>query len=213
MTRLEKLYLALETFKKEGLEFNAEQEAQLRDAEEDIIRKEILPVITEKIAPLLSQIKREIVLVVDSNPEKELRVNISRKVNFKDFIPDVVEIKPDPIVTHRELGPRKNPGGNNAPKTTLRVTMPDGKVIVHNKAKDTFIDVIKEIGVEKVRAIGLKFCKIPIVSNRRDEKYGTAQHPVDGGWLILTHSSTADKKKMLDRIANALHINMMVEII
>lgn len=31
MTRLEKLYPALETFKKEGLEFNAEQEAQLRD--------------------------------------------------------------------------------------------------------------------------------------------------------------------------------------
>lgn len=95
----------------------------------------------------------------------------------------------------------------------LRVTMPDGTVIENAKAKDTFVEVICRLGIERVRQLGLKFCKVPIISNTRDAKYGKAQVPVDGGWLILTHSSTNDKKKQLDKIAKALKIRMKVEIV
>lgn len=91
--------------------------------------------------------------------------------------------------------------------------MPDGTTIEHKAAKDTFVEVIQKIGVECVRPIGLKFCKVPIVSNNRDAKYGKAQVPVEGGWLILTHSSTYDKKKQLDKIAKALDLNLKVEVI
>lgn len=203
----------METLASEGLELSAEQEAQLRKAEEEIIQKEILPVLTEKIEPVLNQIERELVLVVDYTPKQPLKVSLSRKRNIADVLSDAVEIKPDPLVEHRSFGPQSTPKGEIASKTILSVTMPDSCVIRHPKAKDTFIEVIKIIGVEKVRPIGFKFCKIPVISNTRDSKYGKAQHHIGGGWLILTHSSTADKKKMLDKIAEVLHLNIKVEIV
>lgn len=213
MSRLSKLYQAMDTLASEGLELSAEQEAQLRKAEEEIIQKEILPVITDNIEPSLNQVQRELVLVVDYVPGRPLKVSLSRKRNIDEILTDAVEIKPDPIVTHRSNGPQKAKKEDIAPKTLLRVTMPDGTVIEKAKAKDTFVEVICRIGIERVRPLGLKFCKVPIISNTKDAKYGKAQVPVDGGWLILTHSSTNDKKKQLDKIAKALKIRMKVEIV
>lgn len=213
MSRLSNLYQAMATLKNEGLELSLEQEAQLRKAEEEIIQKEILPVLTESIEPVLSQIERELVLVVDYLPGEPLKVSLSRKRNISEVLTDAVEIKPDPQVMHKSFGPQKATKQDIAPKTLLRVTMPDGIVIERKSAKDTFIDVIKIIGVNKVRPLGLKFCRVPIISNTRDAKYGKAQFDVGGGWLILTHSSTADKKKQLDKIAKSLSLNIKVEII
>lgn len=213
MSRLSKLYQAMETLASEGLELSPEQEAQLRKAEEEIIQKEILPVLTEKIEPVLGQIERELVLVVDYIPNAPLKVSLSRKRNISDVLGDAVEILPDPQVPHRTIGPQKAKKDDIAKKTRLRVTMPDGSTIEYKAAKDTFVEVIQKIGVERVRPIGLKFCKVPIVSNTRDVKYGNAQVPVEGGWLILTHSSTYDKKKQLDIIAKKLYLNLKVEII
>lgn len=213
MSRLSKLYQAMDTLASEGLELSPEQEAQLRKAEEEIIQKEILPVLTEKIEPVLAQIERELVLVVDYVPGAPLKVSLSRKRNITDVLTDAVEILPDPQVAHRAFGPQKTKKEEIAPKTRLRVTMPDGSQIEHKAAKDTFVEVIRKIGIDRVRPIGLKFCKVPIVSNTRDAKYGKAQVPVEGGWLILTHSSTNDKKKQLDKIVKALHLNITVEII
>lgn len=203
----------METLASEGLELSPEQEAQLRKAEEEIIQKEILPVLTEKIEPVLAQIERELVLVVDYVPGAPLKVSLSRKRNISDVLGDAVEILPDPQVPHRTFGPQKAKKDDIAKKTRLRVTLPDGTLIEHKAAKDTFVEVIRKIGVDRVRPIGLKFCKVPIVSNTRDEKYGKAQVPVEGGWLILTHSSTFDKKKQLDKIAQSLHLNLKVEIV
>ena len=40
----------------------------MSDLEENIIKKEILPIVTETIAPALKQVQRELVLVVDYVP-------------------------------------------------------------------------------------------------------------------------------------------------
>jgi nitric oxide synthase oxygenase domain/subunit len=64
-----------------------------------------------------------------------------------------------------------------------------------------------------VRALGLTWCKVPFISNTKDPKYGHAQHPVGNGWYVITHSGTKDKKKVLDKIAKALHLNLKVDII
>lgn len=71
--------------------------------------------------------------------------------------------------------------------------MTDGRIIRHQKAKDTFIKVIRTIRIDKVRPLGLKFCKTPVISNTCDSKYGKAQHPIGNGWLVLTHSSPHEK--------------------
>ena len=53
MSRLSDLYKAMETLRKEGLSLNEDLEKQVSDLEENIIKKEILPIVTETIAPAL----------------------------------------------------------------------------------------------------------------------------------------------------------------
>ena len=40
---------------------------------------------------------------------------------------------------------------------------------------------------------------------------GKTQVPVEGGLYVMTHSSTHDKKKMLDKIAIRLGVKLIVE--
>lgn len=213
MSKLSKLYELMRLSQEFGMEWTETQESQLAAEEENIIKNEILPVVTKNIEPSLKPVERELLLVVDYVPGKPLRVSLSRKRTVLSVLPDAVEIKPDPEVPHKTYGTRKVEKGTVAPKTGLKVTLWNGRIIQNPKAKDTFIDTILAIGIDRVRPLGVKFCKVPIISNTRDKKYGKAQHEVSGGWLILTQSSTADKKKMLEKIAKSLGLNMKIEII
>ena len=98
-------------------------------------------------------------------------------------------------------------------KDVYRVTFSDGKIIAESKAKYTFVETIRRIGLMRVRNLGIKFCGVPIVSTTIDKKYGYAQVPVENGLYIMTHSSTKDKKIQLDRIAKELGLKLKVEII
>lgn len=75
MSRLSDLYKAMETLRKEGLSLNEDLEKQVSDLEENIIKKEILPIVTETIAPALKQVQRELVLVVDYVPGSPISVH------------------------------------------------------------------------------------------------------------------------------------------
>lgn len=210
MSRLGDLYTAMETLRKEGLSLNEDLERQVSELEEDIIKKEILPVVTETIEPALKQVQRELVLVVDYHPGEPISVSLSRKTNITELI-DAKILEIDPQVEHREGGKRRKPVERINAKTILRVTFPDGTVIQDKKAKTTFADAIKRIGLMRVRNIGITFCGVPIVSNSLDSKYGKAQLPVGNGLYVMTHSSTHDKKKMLDKIAKELNLKLVVE--
>ena len=100
----------------------------------------------------------------------------------------------------------------NAPPTKLRVTFPYGERIERDFAADTFVETIQKIGIDKVRKLGIRINRIPLIDSvkRDNRKYG--QREIQG-WHIDTHSSTPKKKEMLDKIAGQLRIRLKVEII
>ena len=209
MSRLSDLYKAMETLRKEGVS-TEDLEQKVGSLEEDIIKKEILPVVTQTIEPALKQVQRELVLVVNYHPGEPISVSLSRKANIAELL-DAKLLEQDPQVEHRDGTKRKNPVERINEKSVLRVTFPDGTVIEDKKAKMTFTKTIQKLGLMRVRNLGISFCGVPIVSNTLDKKYGKAQVPVEGGLYVMTHSSTHDKKKMLDKIAIRLGIKLIVE--
>ena len=211
MSRLSDLYKAMETLRKEGVS-TEDLEQKVGSLEEDIIKKEILPVVTQTIEPALKQVQRELVLVVNYHPGEPISVSLSRKANIAELL-DAKLLEQDPQVEHRDGTKRRNPVERINEKSVLRVTFPDGTVIEDKKAKITFTQTIQKIGLMRVRNLGITFCGVPIVSNTLDKKYGKAQVPVEGGLYVMTHSSTHDKKKMLDKIAIRLGIKLIVEVI
>ena len=133
MSRLGDLYKAMETLRKEGLSLNEDLERQVSELEEDIIKKEILPVVTETIEPALKQVQRELVLVVDYHPGMPISVSLSRKTNITQLI-DAKRLEADQEVEHKEFGPRKNKRMQIAPKTGLCIRRKDGSILQEHDA-------------------------------------------------------------------------------
>ena len=210
MTKLEKLYASIKGLQELGLPLNDETLKAADDLEEQLIKTEILPAMSKDIEPRLSQIQRELVLVVEYKPGTPISVALSRKTNIAELL-DAKILEQDPQAEHKEGKKHEKPIERINGKTILRVTFPDGTVIADKKAKITFAEVIKRIGLMRVRNLSISFCHVPIVSNTLDKKYGQAQIPVGDGLYVMTHSSTHDKKKQLDKIAKELGIKLKVE--
>ena len=212
MSRLSDLYKAMETLRNEGLSLNEDLERQVSELEEDIIKKEILPVVTETIAPALKQVQRELVLVVDYHPGQPISVALSRKTNITALI-NAKRLEAEPEVLHKVVGPHKVKRSNIAPRTGLCVIRKDGSVLQEHDAASTFTSAIIEAGLQKVRDLGLMFSHVNIVSTTDAPKNGRVPRKVAPGLFVHTHSSTMDKKKMLDRINKALNMGWTVKIV
>ena len=212
MSRLGDLYKAMETLRKEGLSLNEDLERQVSELEENIIKKEILPIVTETIERALKQVERELVLVVDYHPGMPISVSLSRKTNITELI-EAKRLEADPEVDHKEFGPRKNKRTQIAPKTGLCIRRKDGTILQEHNAATTFTSAIMEAGLIRVRQLDVSFCGINIVSTTKDKKYGHAQREVAPGLYVLTHSSTKDKSRILSKINKALNLGWKIEII
>lgn len=209
MTKLEKLYSTIQNLKELGLELGEDLLKQTNELEQEIIKKEILPVISEKIEPIISQIQRELVLVVDYVPNEPLSVRLSRKRNFSAEM-ETIEIVPDPQVEHN-IGTIKRNTTKKSSKTNLRVTFPDGKIIENRFAYETLYEVVKLAGTEKVRSLGIIQCGVPLVSNTLDNFYN--QKEISKGLYLITHSSTVQKRQQIERISEALKLELKVDIV
>lgn len=164
---------------------------------------------TEKIEPILGQIQRELVLVVDYMPNEPLNVRISRKRNFTTE-PMTIEIAPDPKVEHM-IGTKACTSSPKSTRTNLRVTFPDGRVIENRFAYETLQEVVVMAGPEKVRALGIIQNGVPLVSTTVDNFY--IQKELGSGLYLITHSSTNQKRKQIRAISEAFDLGLKVEII
>ena len=100
-----------------------------------------------------------------------------------------------------------------AASTRLKVICPDGTIIDEGFASDTMVEAIRIAGPQRVKALGLTCCDVPLVAERFDPEYRNSQKPVSNGLLVMTNNSTEHKKKYLDTISLRLNLGWKVEII
>lgn len=193
--------------------------SQINEAEENIIREEILPIIGQDIEPTLSQIQRELVLVVEYRPGEPISVALSRKTK----ISQIVDAKP--IVAN----PRKlsKPVKSDDPATAqepheptkyvtnhtkgLRVQFPDGTVVCNKTAIDTEIDVLHRIGFERAAKVGITYSKWPLIGKKKrpTEAGKVWQHEING-WYIYSNTSNERKKADLKAISDYYNLGLII---
>ena len=103
------------------------------------------------------------------------------------------------------------PATETRPNNLLAVEMADGHWISEDTAIATFIEVIKELGIEKVRTLDLYVNRIPLIANR--EYTDKAQRKIEtetGTYYIVSGTNTENKKRILDNIAVRLELDMTV---
>ena len=95
--------------------------------------------------------------------------------------------------------------------TKLAIIFPDGTKINENSAAQTFVNAIAKLGVERVKSLNLFINRVPLVSSFKDKRYSTSQFPC-GSYFIITHSSTKQKKILIDSISKKLKEDIKTEI-
>ncbi len=132
----------------------------------------------EQVLDFLKSLKREVVSPLGKSP------NPSRSTSPTPFRDNL-------------------PSNKQAAQQNLIVTMPSGKMIRHHKALDTFIEVIVELGLEKVRNVYSTIVSTEPFPNGRC-------HEVDQ-FYISTNHGTSQKKVHLEKIAELLDVQLKVE--
>ena len=223
MSKLSELYKAMETLRNMVPNAARNIESEVSQAEEELIRDEILPILEHKIEPALREVQREVVLVVDYKPGEPIRVALSRKVRI-DEMADAKLITPH--ATGEKIGqpvvgkePQKRDSSAHEPtkkitNTTkgLRVTFSDGTVVCRTTAIDTFKAVLQRIGLERVHPLRIMHNGYNLVSRKMHplESGRIFQHELDG-WYIYSNISNKDKKRDLQKISARLHLNLNIE--
>jgi len=218
MSKLEKLYSIIENSKEVGVKLTKEVLQQVEELEEGIIKEEILPALSGDIAPRLEPIKRDLVLVVEYHPGEPISVALSRNAKISEIMgaktltpksstPVRSEEEPQEAIPHEPTKVIKNPTKG------MKVTFPDGMVIWHRQAIDTFIDALRKIGLERIPAVGIEHGNgyNLISKKKRPTVPGHIwQHECDG-WYIYSNISNPTKKDDLKRISDYYHLGLKIE--
>lgn len=208
-SNLETLYQFIESSKKLGIELSDNILKQTAEMEEKLIREDVLPVLRDSIDPVLQQIKRELILLVEYRPGENLSVRLSRKRNLSD-LSEATLLTPDPVPDIKRRASQQRVG-KRKPNTHLRITMSDGTVFCNEKdATDTFCDVLQEIGLLRVRQLEIMPSGINLISTSKDKN---RQQRKMGEFYIFTNRSTSQKADQLQEISDRLHLNMKIEVL
>ena len=93
----------------------------------------------------------------------------------------------------------------------LAVEMADGHWISEDTAIDTFIEVIKALGIEKIKKLDLHVNRIPLIADRDyDDKAQRKVETETGTYYIVSGTNTITKKRILDDIAIRLNRDIIV---
>lgn len=216
MATLKELYTTLKSLRDMNLPVDDKLLKAADNLEEKIIKEEILPALSQNIEPLLNEIQRDLVLVVEYHPSEPISVALSRKAKISDFTdakpmtpvgtPVTSENKPLPVEPHVPTKHIENPTKG------LRVTFPDGTVIWHKAAINTFVDALRKIGLGRIPQVGIEHGGYNLVSkDKRPVVPGRVwQHEVDG-WYVYSNISNDTKADDLNRISNFFNLGLKVE--
>ena len=217
---LQDLYDIIEKSKKRKLILSKDVIRQINEIEEGIIRNEILPAMSKDIEPRLSAIKRDLVLVVEYHPGEPISVALSRKMKINQ-ITDAKTITPiqekvgEPVVSTKKA-PSEEPHTPTKQVVNhtkgLRVQFPDGTVVCHTTAIDTFIAVLLRVGLQRVHELNIQHAGYNLVSRVKRPSNGPIwQHELDG-WYIYSNTQNLVKMNELLYISEKLHLGLKVDV-
>jgi len=177
-----------------------------------------LELVLEEISAVEAQLNHEGMLAFQSSRHQDAERLAQSGKKLQDFSKKLNALKDEwlsgiDIKTRKRVkvdSSRQLKGHTKGPKTNLRITLSNGRVIQRPTAVAAMVDAIERFGVENVKALDLHVCGVPLVGTEKSEKYSQASL---GKFLVCTHTSTIDKKKMLDKIGKKLGQDIQVEII
>lgn len=207
MASLKDLYLAIGNLRKLNLPIGEELKQEVYKREDELLNKEILPTIKSQIEPILAEVERELVLIVEYVPNEPLSISLSRQETKIKGENEVIGDSSEKSIekTSSEISQRSN--------IELAVMFADG-LTLEGKGKQTFIRALKHMSLQRVATFdGRSFAGFPLVGRKQrvtNDGYRW-QEQVDG-WWIYTNMSNNTKATVLQQVADYLNIKLTIKI-
>jgi hypothetical protein len=107
------------------------------------------------------------------------------------------------------LTPQDNPNKTKGTKSKekLQVTFPDGEIFENDSSMDTFLEVIRKIGVGEIARKQILWCGRQVILPYQENNRQVA---IDATHWIVAPTTTKDRAKLLRVISSYLHIALVI---
>ncbi len=170
------------------------------------------PQLLEKLRPYLDTEYRELAAAyneIDLFYEK--RFEAMEMSDWRKLLNNIDWSNPSENVKHAKYQTLQE--SQRKKKSILRVEFPNGRIIQHSVAADTFAQVIDEHCPNLIAEIKITHAGVPLVSKELDSKYADYQKPISDGWYVFTNIRTEKKQADLQRISEELGLNLKVSVV
>ena len=163
---------------------------------------------TETEIPVKKKSKKQLYfeeLIENARRQMEEAERTGNVVTISIPIADEEKVKPQKVVDEKVRVRGK--------KQRLKVTFGDGTEICDVSATVTMMQTIDKIGVERVAALGMEVCHVPLISKEITPRYAewTKEIKPGCGWYLMAQSDTKQKYMQLKSIFLQLGISATIE--
>ena len=191
------------------LSVQEELEDEIFDLEESYFTSWVVPKIEAYAKELLKDLECEINLAIIKDACGKVR----------DFdagtpMPNPIDeyLPPDDDTSLVWDGPVDEPVRQRAGSIGFSVRFPDGTVIRHNNAKDTFIETLRRIGFERLSSFDRRLIMGYRVVSKIERTDGNSKwQDKVGDWYIYTKLSNNVKIQLIQMISDDYHLGLTIE--
>ncbi|MGM9832222.1 MAG: hypothetical protein ACI31A_00850 [Candidatus Limisoma sp.] len=224
MNKLEQLYQKRDTFLEFGSKVPAALDAQIAEAEKEMLQLELLPIIEDLAMKTLPQcgVDGKLVIAMEYDNCALSRIAIATDASTIDSFDVVKEVTDDDDVEEEvddddedddEDGDDDSSKIHRSKSIGFSVHFADGKVIKERSAIKTMIEAFKYMGLERASNYDESFKGYTLISTKQrvTEDGHKWQRYVDGWWIYINLSNNR-KIRCIKRVGKMLNIPLEIEL-
>lgn len=213
--RIEELYTTLSSIENSGDDVLSDIKKEINNEELLLLKDEIMPYLAKSIALSLQKLKCQMDVSIQYDGSGNLSYSFCKSGSSALVRGNV---KPEDLLDFKLVDEDTKNEAASIEKTRakteiLRVEYPDGYVVQHPKATDTFVEVIENSYPDLIHELNIVHANVNIVSREYSDQYASAQREISGGWLVFTNTNTRRKREDLIKISEELDLGLKVDIV
>jgi hypothetical protein len=221
MSTLSEVYTLIEGLQKRNLPIPTTLQKEASELEIALLNKDLTVAVEQYVEPIISQIKSKLVLICEHTPGNPLSISVSHESDIVGLLDDAVAIKnndavnvdtvAEPETTDEEEADKPEHQISRSKSVGFTVRFADGHIVSNSDAKDTLVNSIRYMGLEKVSKFSARTFKGFFLVDKhqrtdkgKDGKDYKWQEPVEDGWFVYINMGNDTKKIVLQSVANFL---------
>ena len=93
----------------------------------------------------------------------------------------------------------------------LRVIFPDGETLCFTSSKETFVQTLRRIGIDRLSAVDIMADGAPMITQTIIPKHQKYMEPLGDGWYVNIGGSTHTKYMRLKSISEKLNLGLIID--